>query len=172
MADHQVGPLQLLGQRLLEAEHVQRQGQVAPRGRLQLSPPDLQHQPLAAAAPQRLQGDGREGSARTPGLPAAPSCSQSGTGLPPPPLPVSVSGRAPLRRRKAGREGTTPNPQPPARAFPRLTRMAGGEETAAISSSKQVVPTVTNTDFMAARGAPQRRAGGRQRALRSPPRRS
>lgn len=55
---------------------------------------------------------------------------------------------------------------PPTRAFPRLTRTAGGEETAAISSSKLVVPTVTKTDFMATRGGPQRDLSGGQEAAR------
>lgn len=58
MADDQVCSLQLLGQRLFEAEHFHRHGRAAAAGlRLgQRAAAHLQHQPLVPAALQRLRG--------------------------------------------------------------------------------------------------------------------
>lgn len=63
-----------------------------------------------------------------------------------------AAGRAgqPVARRRQPREGRPGLARGRCRCLGRLTCSAGGERAVAISSSKLVVPTVTNTDFMAA----------------------
>lgn len=103
MADDQVRPPQVLGQRVLEAEGFHRHGRAAARRRLQLAPPDLQHQLLVAAVLQHLrrrEGE-RDGSGSAwgvcadPGAPGpAPSYSDPGTAAAPPILSLPPSSSA------------------------------------------------------------------------------